>query len=65
MVTDRDREIARRAYEMWELEGRPDGRALDHWLRAEAATRNPAPAPEAITAAPAKPARQRRQTRRK
>jgi hypothetical protein len=27
--------IARRAYELWEAEGCPDGRATDHWLRAE------------------------------
>ena len=31
----RDEEIRRMAYEMWEREGRPDGRALDHWQRAE------------------------------
>ena len=24
------------AYRIWEEEGRPDGRALDHWLKAEA-----------------------------
>jgi hypothetical protein len=28
--------IHTRAYEIWEAEGRPDGRSLDHWLRAEA-----------------------------
>lgn len=27
--------IARRAYEIWETEGRPDGRDAEHWLRAE------------------------------
>ena len=27
--------IERRAFELWEQEGRPAGRALDHWLRAE------------------------------
>ena len=26
--------IRRRAYEIWEQEGRPDGREVDHWLRA-------------------------------
>ncbi|HMJ90040.1 MAG TPA: DUF2934 domain-containing protein [Candidatus Acidoferrum sp.] len=31
--------IARRAYEMWESEGRPDGRDYDHWLQAEAMLR--------------------------
>ena len=29
-------EIAKRAYSIWEAEGRPDGRDIDHWLRAEA-----------------------------
>ncbi|MDM8000028.1 MAG: DUF2934 domain-containing protein [Dehalococcoidia bacterium] len=24
------------AYSIWEEEGRPEGRALDHWLKAEA-----------------------------
>jgi hypothetical protein len=28
--------IRQRAQEIWELEGRPDGRAAEHWLRAEA-----------------------------
>jgi hypothetical protein len=26
--------IARRAYEIWESDGRPDGCAMEHWLRA-------------------------------
>jgi len=36
MTPDRDAEIATRAHTIWELEGRPTGRDLDHWLRAEA-----------------------------
>ena len=36
MTADRHAEIARRAYTLWELEGRPIGRDLEHWLRAEA-----------------------------
>lgn len=28
-------EIQKRAYEIWEDEGRPEGRADEHWLRAE------------------------------
>ncbi|MDX7952774.1 DUF2934 domain-containing protein [Lichenihabitans sp. Uapishka_5] len=31
-TTDR---IAKRAYELWEQEGRPDGRHDDHWSTAE------------------------------
>jgi hypothetical protein len=36
MTPDHDGEIAHRAYRIWEGEGRPSGRDLDHWLRAEA-----------------------------
>jgi hypothetical protein len=35
-----------RAHEIWVEEGRPEGRALDHWLRARWEL-EPAPAPEA------------------
>lgn len=35
MATEKHVEIAKLAYGYWELEGRPDGRAVDHWLRAE------------------------------
>lgn len=28
--------ISARAYSIWEQEGRPDGRALNHWVQAEA-----------------------------
>ena len=28
--------IAKRAYEMWENAGRPTGRDVEHWLKAEA-----------------------------
>jgi hypothetical protein len=30
-----DAEVRTTAYYIWEREGRPAGRALDHWLRAE------------------------------
>jgi hypothetical protein len=33
---DREHAIGQRAYAIWEEEGRPEGRHLDHWLRAEA-----------------------------
>ena len=29
------RMIEERAYALWEANGRPEGRALDHWLQAE------------------------------
>ena len=28
-------EVARRAYEIWETSGRPEGQGLKHWLEAE------------------------------
>jgi hypothetical protein len=31
-----ERAVRERAYAIWEEEGRPEGRHLDHWLRAEA-----------------------------
>jgi hypothetical protein len=32
----REQAVRDRAYQIWEAEGRPDGKELDHWLRAEA-----------------------------
>ena len=32
-------EIRERSYQIWQNEGRPEGRAWDHWLRAEAELR--------------------------
>jgi hypothetical protein len=32
----RDEEIRCMAYDLWEHEARPEGRALDHWLKGEA-----------------------------
>ncbi len=34
-------EIARRAYEIWECEGHPEGRELSNWLQAEAGVLGP------------------------
>ena len=61
MIPDRHAEIAKRAYTMWELEGRPTGKDLEHWLRAEAeldATRHEQTAKEA-TPKPRRPATNR------
>jgi len=30
-----DEAIRERAYQIWEREGRPDGRAYDHWVQAQ------------------------------
>jgi hypothetical protein len=40
-----------RSYQIWEREGRPDGRHLDHWMQAMAELRA-----EAVAPAPQKPA---------
>jgi hypothetical protein len=36
MIAHRHGEITERAYAIWEREGRPEGKAADHWQRAEA-----------------------------
>lgn len=38
-VTVPDSAVAERAYGIWEQEGRPEGREMEHWLRAEAEMR--------------------------
>ncbi len=35
MQGEREQAIRERAYFLWEDEGRPDGKHLEHWLRAE------------------------------
>ncbi len=56
-VTDRD-SIARRAFEIWEAEGRPEGREVEHWLRAEfEVIAAPAPQSAKAPAAPKKAAK--------
>jgi hypothetical protein len=36
MPDEREQAIRERAFEIWEQEGRPQGKHLGHWLRAEA-----------------------------
>ncbi|PKU23998.1 DUF2934 domain-containing protein [Telmatospirillum siberiense] len=51
-VTDYDK-ISLRAFQIWEAEGRPEGRELEHWLRAEIELRVvPSPAKARPSAAP-------------
>ena len=45
-------QIAKRAYALWEQEGRPDGRDLDHWLQAEAELASSADGPPDAAATP-------------
>ena len=35
-MDDHDERIRKRAHEIWEEEGRPEGREYSHWLRARA-----------------------------
>ena len=35
MAEDRDTQIRERAHELWEQAGRPEGKAVEHWLQAE------------------------------
>ena len=44
---DDKRRIREWAYELWEKEGRPTGRALDHWLEAERREHTAAPTQQA------------------
>jgi hypothetical protein len=50
MIEDMEQQIRTRAYELWALNGRLDGRAEEHWLEAERQVRAlvaaPAPAAE-------------------
>ena len=34
MTSEKEDRIRRRAYELWEQEGRPQGREWDHWVQA-------------------------------
>jgi hypothetical protein len=36
MTAHRQGEITKRAHAIWESEGRPEGKAAEHWQRAEA-----------------------------
>ena len=40
MSGERVRNIRERAYAIWEQEGRPEGKGLDHWIQAEAEIAN-------------------------
>ena len=56
-IAEYEQRVRLRAYWLWESEGRPGGRHVEHWLIAETAEREPAVAeaavaPEAVVAAP-------------
>jgi hypothetical protein len=50
MEADRQDRIRRRAYQIWEEEGWPEGRQVEHWTRAEReAAESAGPDPEPAT----------------
>jgi hypothetical protein len=53
MTTSTVEKVRQRAFEIWEAEGRPEGRDVEHWTRAEAEV-NGGHAPAAAEAPPAK-----------
>jgi Protein of unknown function (DUF2934) len=48
-----DERIRRRAYEIWEREGRPEGREAEHWRRAAEELAEPPPPPAESQEVPA------------
>ncbi len=34
-MSDLDQKIQKRAYELWEEQGRPPGQSMEHWLQAQ------------------------------
>jgi hypothetical protein len=54
--------IRERAYAIWEAEGRPDGRAFDHWNRASREIFEPRPIGEPAEHAPPIKAKPRKRT---
>ena len=55
---DKAAEIAECAYFIWLREGRPEGKALEHWLQAEAELAAKSPPETTSTAALAEKAKQ-------
>lgn len=45
MDSEREAQVRERAYEIWESEGRPDGRDAAHWERAEREIAGGSPVP--------------------
>ena len=54
VIAGRDQRIADLAYRIWEEDGRPEGRAETHWLRAAVLVDESAPKKPALKAAAAK-----------
>ena len=48
-MTTTHEDISRRAREIWEREGRPQGKDMEHWLQAEAELRQEALRPQTVS----------------
>jgi hypothetical protein len=48
--TNRDEEIRRRAFALWEAAGRPEGQAAQHWYQAEIEDTEPEVSPDSAPA---------------
>lgn len=55
----RRHQIEHRAYDIWQAEGKPEGCALDHWLKAEGESNAP-DAPSQIAGSPREKVRTRK-----
>lgn len=53
-LTVSDAEISLRAYQIWEAEGKPNGKDFEHWLKAKAELSPAANRPTAHTIKPAR-----------
>jgi len=53
MAEQKEQAIRERAYSIWEEEGRPDGKHLEHWRRAEHEVNSAGEASENNAVAPA------------
>ena len=56
-TASREETIARRAYELWEQAGRPQGQSAAHWYQAEAELAPPVREPARTEPATARPPR--------
>jgi len=62
-LTLSETEIGLRAYQIWEAEGKPDGKDFEHWLRAKAELAGAVEKPAAKSAPAKKPAAKKAATK--
>jgi len=64
-MLDVDENVRHLAYRIWEQEGRPSGREVEHWLAAERHLRETPPGPALTSRGGAVPAKKARAPRKK